>query len=191
MKSPLNQCERGPEVISLLASGALAGPDKAEIEDHLATCPSCRQRFAELTSVSAPLTDWERNFAHVEPGREARLHWAKAIQQTTGTRAPRGIAWKFSFNLLWRELVWPCRRTWAGLAAVWLTILVFNHSQADGHPAVRVNSPTPPGEMRLALREQRRVLDELIGPGPAASAVEPPRHPNNQPRSERRDPAIA
>lgn len=186
MKSSLNQCERGPEVISLLASGALAGPDKAEIEDHLATCPNCRQRFAELTSVSAPLTDWERNFAHVEPSREARLRWARAIQQTTRAKVPRGIAWKLSFDLLWRELVCPCRGTWAGLAAVWLTILVFNHSQADGNPAVLVNSPTPPGEMRLALREQRRVLDELIGPGSVASTVEPPRHPYNQRRSERR-----
>lgn len=92
---------------------------------------------------------------------------------------------------LWRELIWPCRRTWAGLAAAWLVILGFNHSQADGNPPVSAKFSPPPGEMRLALREQRRVLEELIGPGPTASAVEPPRRPNNQPRSERRGSAMA
>lgn len=92
---------------------------------------------------------------------------------------------------LWRELIWPCRRTWAGLAAAWLVILLFNYSHADGNPSVGAKSSRPPGEMRLALREQRRVLEELIGPGPAASTVEPPRRPNNQPRSERRGSAMA
>jgi len=87
---------------------------------------------------------------------------------------------------LWRELVLPCRRTWAGLAAVWLAILVFNLTHAERIQIVTAKSTTPPEEMRLALQEQRRVLEEIIGPTPLAPAAEPPRRPNTQPRSERR-----
>jgi hypothetical protein len=92
---------------------------------------------------------------------------------------------------IWRELIWPCHRTWAGLAAVWLAILAFNHSQSDGGRAVTAKTTTPPGEMRLALQEQRRVLTEIIGPNLSASPAEPRRRPNNQPRSERRAVAMA
>lgn len=92
---------------------------------------------------------------------------------------------------IWNELIWPCRRTWAGLAAVWLAIALFHLSQRElRQPALAQTAPSP-GETRLAWLEQRRVLDELIGPMPAAPAAEPPRRPNNQPRSERRAVAMA
>lgn len=87
---------------------------------------------------------------------------------------------------LWRELIWPCRRTWAGLAAAWLAILVFNHSQSESTPAVTAQVHTPPAEIRLALREQHRVLEEILGIRAPAISVERVRRPNNQPRTERR-----
>ena len=85
-----------------------------------------------------------------------------------------------------RELVWPCRRTWAGLAAVWVALLVFNLTQAERGQTVAAKSSTSPGELRLALLEQQRVLAEIFGPPPPASPAEPPRRLNPQPRSERR-----
>ena len=85
---------------------------------------------------------------------------------------------------LWCELIWPCRRTWAGLAAVWLALLVFNLTQGERSQMVVAKSTTPPEEMRLALQEQRRVLEEIIGSTPP-SAAEPPRRPDTQPRSQR------
>lgn len=88
---------------------------------------------------------------------------------------------------LWRELIWPCRRTWAGLAAVWLAILAFNLTHAEHSQIVTTKSTTPPEEMRLALREQRRVLEEIIGSTPPPSPTEPSRRPNTQPRSQRRE----
>ena len=88
---------------------------------------------------------------------------------------------------LWRELFWPCRRTWAGMAAVWLAILVFNLTHAERGQIVTAKSTTPPEEMRLAFQEQRRVLEEIIGSTPPVSAAEPPRRPNIQPRSQRSD----
>ena len=87
---------------------------------------------------------------------------------------------------LWRELIWPCRRTWAGLAAAWLAILVFNHSQSESTPVASAQLHTPPAEIRLALREQHRVLEEILGIRAPAISVERVRRPNNQPRTERR-----
>ena len=92
---------------------------------------------------------------------------------------------------LWRELVWPCHRTWGGLAVVWLAIAVFNLSHSDNSHTITAKSTTPPGEMRLALQEQHRVLAEIIGPGLPQSPAEPPRRPNNQPRSQLRSVAMA
>ena len=49
-----------------------------------------------------------------------------------------------AIKVLFQELVWPCRRTWAGLAARKL--------------------PPPSPEAILAWRQQERLLAELIGP---------------------------
>jgi len=93
--------------------------------------------------------------------------------------------------LLWRELIWPCRRIWVGLAPVWLALLVFNVTHSDRNQIITAKSTMPPGEMRLALQEQQRILAEIIGPTPPASPAEAPRRPNHQPRSERRTVAAA
>ncbi len=86
---------------------------------------------------------------------------------------------------LWLELVWPCRRTWAGLAAVWVALAVFNAVQAErGHTVVA--NTTSPATMRLAFQEQQQILAELIGQTPPAPPAAPPHRPNNQPRSEKR-----
>ncbi|MBI3851091.1 MAG: hypothetical protein HY298_12560 [Verrucomicrobia bacterium] len=87
---------------------------------------------------------------------------------------------------LWRELVWPCRRTWAGLAATWLVLVVFNFTHAERTKDVATKSTTPAEEMRLAFQEQQRLLAELVGPPPVAPPAESPRRQKHQPRSERR-----
>jgi hypothetical protein len=91
-----------------------------------------------------------------------------------------------ALTIPFRELIWPCRRTWAGLAAVWVALLAFNLTQAERGQLVAAKSTTSPGELRLALLEQQRLLTELIGPPPLPSPpAEPPRRSNAQPRSER------
>lgn len=108
--------------------------------------------------------------------------------RTTSSPASLGAfaSWRLGVEKVWQELIWPCRRTWAGLAAVWLAILAFNHSQAESRPPVVARASTPPAEIRLALREQHRVLEEILGAKTPAPPAESPRRPNNQPRSERR-----
>ncbi len=86
---------------------------------------------------------------------------------------------------LWLELVWPCRRIWTGLAAVWLVILAANVSMHDGSQAMALKSSPPTREMIMAFRQQESLLAELIGPRETPVA-EPPKLALPQPRSQRR-----
>src|SRR6266540_6689104 len=81
----------------------------------------------------------------------------------------------------WRELLWPCPQAWAGLAAVWVAILLL--TAAAGRPAAVANhqAALPSLELRLALQEQKRLLVELVGPVIAAG---PPPKFVPRPRSE-------
>jgi len=86
--------------------------------------------------------------------------------------------------LIWRELILPSRRIWAGLAAVWIFIFVFNFSRRD--PAELLARKFPPSpEMILTFRQQERLLAELIGPN-ETQAAEPPKPFLPRPRSEER-----
>jgi hypothetical protein len=85
-------------------------------------------------------------------------------------------------STLWRELFWSCRRTWAGLAAVWLGLLVFNALQT-GPAAPVLAQAAPAADVRLAFLEQQKLLAELAGPRLPVPAVEPPRR-QEKPRSE-------
>jgi len=75
-------------------------------------------------------------------------------------RAPiQVVAW-----MLWRSLILPSRRMWAGLACAWVVIAVLN--LVSSGPTTEVVSQTnpPSGEDLRALVEQRQMLAQLIGP---------------------------
>jgi hypothetical protein len=86
--------------------------------------------------------------------------------------------------LIWRELVFPSRRIWTSLAAVWILIFIFNFSQRDKSELMAKKSPLPSPEMILAFRQQEKLLAELIGPNEPQSA-EPPKTFLPRPSSER------
>ena len=62
--------------------------------------------------------------------------------------------------LCWRELIWPSRRIWTGLAAVWVLILAANISLREHSPAI-VKSGSP-SEMMMTLKDQQKILAELL-----------------------------
>ena len=66
--------------------------------------------------------------------------------------------------VLWRELVLPSRRIWAGLACAWVLIVVLNLASAEPTAKVVSQSKPPSGDELRALIEQRRMLAQLIGP---------------------------
>ena len=85
--------------------------------------------------------------------------------------------------LLWRELIFPSRRIWAGLAAVWLLIFAVNLSMRDHSPSgVMVSAPP---QMMLTFRQQQQLLTELLGPDETRVA-EPATPFLPRPRSEGR-----
>jgi hypothetical protein len=63
-------------------------------------------------------------------------------------------------NKLWLELVWPCRRIWAGLTAVWILIFAANVSLREQSPAIIKSGPS--SEMIMALKDQQKILAELL-----------------------------
>lgn len=99
-----------------------------------------------------------------------------------GERRARGAATTV-WQTLWRELILPSRRIWAGLAACWVMLAVANLS-LNGHSTVRMAKSTPSPEMILAYRQQETLLAELIGANEPRIAERPKLLP--RPRSERR-----
>ena len=81
--------------------------------------------------------------------------------QTTAT-----MIWR----IIWHELIFPCRRTWAGLAAVWMALFIFNVSQRDKAELAARKLPPPSPEAIMAWRQQERLLAELIGPSAPGDA---------------------
>ena len=84
-------------------------------------------------------------------------------------------------NKIWEELIWPCRRIWMGLAAVWVLLFIVNFSQRDSSEFMAKKTPSP--EMILTFRQQERLLAELIGPD-ELRAAEPPKIFSPKPRTE-------
>lgn len=168
-----NRCRRYRAKLSLLASGVLPESETAEVRAHLAVCPDCRKFHDEMKSLTAGLADWERHYTAIEPAPEVQLRWAKLVHDAARAKPVRRFAPEVIVINVWHELILPCRQVWAGLAAVWVLILVANVSMHD--PSERIaakSSPTP--EMILAWRQQERLLAELIGPN-VTRAAEPPK----------------
>jgi hypothetical protein len=87
-------------------------------------------------------------------------------------------------NAIWHEVIWPARRIWAGLAAVWLLIFAVNFSMRN-HATIRMAKSSAAPEVIMALRQQQQLLSELIGPDdPPVAEVQKTYLP--RPASERR-----
>lgn len=86
-------------------------------------------------------------------------------------------------NKLWLELLWPCRRTWSGLATVWVLLFLINVSQRDSSPRVMAKS-TPTAEVMTTFRDQQKLLNELFADRSLPVDAESPRIFSPKPRTE-------
>ncbi len=107
-------------------------------------------------------------------------------QTTRKPRSLNGLAdWFLGYSSnIWRELIWPSRHIWAGLAAVWILILVANVSMQD-HSQLATAKSLPAPEIIMTWRQQERLLAELVGPDEMRAAP-PPKPFLPRPSSERR-----
>lgn len=88
-----------------------------------------------------------------------------------------------------RELLWPHPVAWAGLAAVWLFVLISNFAVEAPRPEFIARSRTPSPQERQLLLEQQQLLAELVGPN-AAPVPERQKPGVPQPRGEYREPSV-
>ncbi len=92
------------------------------------------------------------------------------------TSNPRRVAW-------WRELFWPCPQAWAGLAAVWVVILLIHFSSAERTESIVAASVPPSPQEMMVLKEQKQMLAKLMAPFDQP-AGEPPKPYVPRPKSE-------
>jgi hypothetical protein len=89
-------------------------------------------------------------------------------------------------QLVWNELILPCRRIWGGLAAAWILILLLNVASSDtdfSGPTMAQAAKRSPEVIRAA-KEHRRLLSEMLADARTEPIAEPPRS-ILRPRSER------
>lgn len=115
--------------------------------------------------------------------RQMPADWRAGILASATRPAPRASLLSTLHSQLC-ALLWPCPQAWAGLAAIWIFIFLFNHSMQDGAPVVVAKKAAPPSPQLVAeLKEQQQMFVELIGQNQPADA-EPPKF-KPLPRSER------
>jgi hypothetical protein len=125
-----------------------------------------------------------------QPLRQVPAAWRgeilAAAREAEASRHPSPVtrhSWVSTLNAQLSAILWPHPRAWAGLAAVWILILAVDFSVRDKTPIVAEKSTPPSPEVVAELKQQQRMLAELIGANQARDA-EPPRF-LPQPRSER------
>jgi len=116
---------------------------------------------------------------------EALRHEVVAQLQPLATARREPLSLHLVFTL-WRELIWPCRRTWAAFAALWLLVLVVNVSLRDAGQFTLVTASPSTGIM-TTWQQQERLLAELSEPHKPRVVTSPPKPAAPQPRSDRRD----
>ena len=136
----------------------------------------------EGAKLTAPLAGWEKDLSPIEATPAARMRWARAVQEADKPIAVHQPLLKNVWRIAWRELIWPSRLAWTGMAALWVVMLAVNGRLSD-HRMIQAGARAPSAqEMLQAWEEQNRVLAELTQAAhvaPVAPSALPP------PRSER------
>jgi len=84
---------------------------------------------------------------------------------------------------LWRELVFPCRHVWTGLAAVWVLLLIINVAQRDTVSSV-TGKPVRAEVTLVSWQVQQRWMSELLAERAAPVDAGRPRPGAARPRTE-------
>jgi hypothetical protein len=95
--------------------------------------------------------------------REEILTAAESAAATRHSPPVTRPSWLSTLNSQLSTILWPHPKAWAGLAAIWIVILAVDFSARDKTPVVAEKSSPPSPEVIVELRQQQRMLAELIG----------------------------
>lgn len=105
-----------------------------------------------------------------QPLRQVPASWREEIltaaESAAATRHAPPVtrsSWLSTLNHQLSTVLWPHPKAWAGLAAIWIVILALDFSVRDRSPVVAETSVPPSPEVIVELRQQQRMLAELIG----------------------------
>jgi hypothetical protein len=121
-----------------------------------------------------------------QPMRELPPNWRTdilaAARQATETQYASRIA-HFLSTIIHQlsTFLWPSPKAWAGMAAVWIAILVINHFVGGPSQQIAENLTPPSTALMLAVQQQARFSTERPAGGEAPSPILP------APRSDRSD----
>lgn len=165
-----NTCRRHETNLSLLAAGALAESDQAELRAHLAQCPVCQAKLAEMQALARSLTEAGQHLPEIEAPISLRRRWMTAVRESAredaAVHAPLRPGW------------WSSQRVaWSGLAAIWALVLFFRFSAPDAPKPVQLAAAPPVSlrEVLLALKVEERKTNRR------ADATLPDRKPDPHP----------
>jgi hypothetical protein len=98
--------------------------------------------------------------------REAQpiRHSSFDIRSPRQSRAEAGHSRLSTINQKLSTLLWPHPKAWAGLAAVWVCIFALNFSMRDKPVVLAAKASFSSPEVMAELKQQQKMLAELIGP---------------------------
>jgi hypothetical protein len=114
------------------------------------------------------------------PLRPVPAEWRGGILTAASEAQPvkysQPVADRSFLSILYRRLatvLWPHPAAWGALAAVWIVIFAVNFSIRDREPALAEKAVPQSPEVVAQLRQQQRLLAELLGPNDSPDADRP------------------
>jgi len=101
--------------------------------------------------------------------------YARSAAQVSRQRPPAFDLFTAAVRF-WQEALWPWRRAWIGMAAIWVFILAFSLATGETPRTASTRPPRPDPEVLAVLQEQKQLLTQLLDPGapPLASRIRTP-----------------
>ena len=124
--------------------------------------------------MNEEMEQFERRLSR-QPFRQVPAEWREEILAVAGRDSRvegQAQKWLWPSSLVSRlsSVLWPHPVAWAGLAAVWIFIFAVDFSTRDNAPAMAEKFSPPTTEVIVEVRQQQRLLAELIGPREAHDA---------------------
>jgi hypothetical protein len=114
------------------------------------------------------------------PLRQVPAAWRDDILAAAGKassiKRPQPVAGRPFLSVLNERLasmLWPHPAAWGGLAAAWIFIFAVNFSTRDHEPAQAEMAVSPSPEVVVQLKQQQRLLAELLGANDSPDADRP------------------